>query len=61
MAQHCSFGGADAGAGADSEVGVDGALLFFFLVDDADADADDGFCLAFLPLLPAVGEDTEHV
>ena len=52
-----SFGGAD--SGADAEVGVAGALLFFFLVDDADA--DDGFCLAFLPLLPAVGEDTEHV
>ena len=46
-----SFGGADAGA----EVGVDGALLFLFL----DADADDGFCF-FLPLLPAVGEDTEE-
>ena len=50
-----SFGGADAGA----EAGVDGALLLFFLVDDADA--DDGFCFLLLPLLPAVGEDTEHV
>ena len=49
-----SFGGTDAGA----EAGVDGALLLFFLVDDADADA--GFCF-FLPLLPPVGEDTEHV
>ena len=49
--------GVDADSGADAEVGVDGALLFFFLVDDAG----DGFCLAFLPLLPAVGEDTEHV
>lgn len=58
MALH-SFGCADAGDGADAEVGVDGALLFFFLIDDADA--DDVFCLAFLPLLPAVGEDTEHV
>ena len=49
-----SFDGADSGAGA--KVGVDGALLFFFLDDDAD----DGFF--FLPLLlPAVGEDTEHV
>jgi hypothetical protein len=58
IASHCFGGGdADADAGVDAEVGVDGAVLFFFLDDDADA--DDGFF--FLPLPPAVGEDTEHV